>query len=62
MVLKHVATHLARNHSQTTKRDRMDIQQYVDGLEDIAYDVLGVIFLGPEDLLCSMIAVQYSGL
>jgi hypothetical protein len=62
VVPKHVAAHLARNHSRTTKRDQTDIQQYVDGLEDIAYDVSGVIFLGPEDPPYDMIAVQYDSL
>ena len=62
IVLKHVTAHLARNHSRTTKRDRMDIQWYVDGLEDIAYDVSGVIFPGPEDPPYDMIAVQYYSL
>jgi aminoglycoside phosphotransferase family enzyme len=35
----------------------MDAQRYVDGLEDIAYDVLDVRFLGPKDLPYSIIAV-----
>jgi hypothetical protein len=62
VVPKHVAAHLARNHSRTTKCDRTDIQRYVDGLEDVAYDVSGVVFLGPEDPPYDMIAVQYDGL
>jgi hypothetical protein len=40
----------------------MDAQQYVDRLEDIACNVSDVRFLGPEDLLYSMIAVQHGGL
>jgi hypothetical protein len=35
----------------------MEIQRYVDGLEDIAYDVSGVVFPAPEDPPYSMIAV-----
>jgi uncharacterized UBP type Zn finger protein len=62
VVPKHVATHLARNYSRTTKHDQTDIQWYIDRLEDVAYDVSGVIFLGPEDLLYDMIVVQYDGL
>jgi hypothetical protein len=62
VVPKHVAAHLVRNHSRTTKCNRTDIQRYVDGLEDIAYDVSGVIFPGPEDLLYDIIVVQYDGL
>ena len=57
MVLKYVAAHLARNHSRTTKHDQTDIQRYVDGLEDVAYDVSGVIFLGPKDPPYDMIVV-----
>jgi hypothetical protein len=57
VVPKHVAVHLARNYSRTIKRDQTDIQRYVDGLEDVVYDVSGVIFLGPEDPLYDMIVV-----
>jgi hypothetical protein len=62
VVPKHAAAHLARNHDRTTKHDRMDVQRYVDGLEDIAHDVSDVRFPGPEDPPYSMIAVQYGGL
>jgi uncharacterized C2H2 Zn-finger protein len=62
VVPKHAAAHLARNHNRTTKQDRMDVQRYVDGLEDVARDVSDVGFLSPEDPPYGMIAVQYGGL
>jgi hypothetical protein len=62
VVPKHVAAHLARNHGRTTKRDRMDIQRYVDGLEDIAHSVSDVRFPGPDDPPYSGIAVRHDGL
>jgi hypothetical protein len=61
-VPKHTATHLARNHDQTIKEQRANIQRYVDGLEDVAHDVSDVRFPGPDDLLYSEILVRYGGL
>jgi hypothetical protein len=41
------------------EEQRRGVQRYVDGLEDVAYDVSDVIFLDPEDPPCSEIPVQY---
>ena len=62
VVPKHAAAHLARNHDQTTKEQRANVQRYVDGLEDIAHDVSDVRFLGPDNLPYSEIPVRYGGL
>jgi hypothetical protein len=62
IVPKHTAAHLARNHYQTTKEQRADVQRYVDGLEDVAYDVSDVRFPGPDDPPYSEIPVRHSGL
>ena len=59
---KHTAAYLVRNHDQTTKEQRANIQRYVDGLEDIAYDVSDVRFPGPDNLPYSKIPVRYSSL
>ena len=62
VVPKHAAAHLARNHDRTTKEERRYIQQYADGLEDVACDVSDVRFPGPDDPPYGEIAVQYGGL
>ena len=59
---KHTAAHLARNHDQTTKEQRANVQRYVDGLEDIAHDVSDVRFPGPDDPPYSKIPVRHGGL
>lgn len=59
---KHTAAYLARNHNRTIKEQQANVQRYVDGLEDIAYDVSDVRFLGLEDPPYSGIQVQYSSL
>jgi hypothetical protein len=61
-VPKYTAMHLARNHDQITKEQQANVQQYVDGLEDIAYDVSDVRFLGPDNPPYSEILVRYGGL
>ena len=62
IVPKHTTTHLARNYDRTTKEQQAGVQQYVDRLEDVAYDVSDVRFPDPEDLPYGDILVQYGGL
>jgi hypothetical protein len=62
VVPKHAAAHLARNHNQTTKEERMHVQRYVDGLEDIAHNVSEIRFPGPDDPPYDGIAVRHDGL
>jgi hypothetical protein len=47
--LEYAATHLARNHNRITKEERIRVQRYINGLEDVAGNVLDVRFLAPED-------------
>jgi hypothetical protein len=62
VIPKHAAAHLARNHDRITKEERICVQRYIDGLEDVARDVLDVRFPAPEDPPCGEIIVQYGGL
>jgi hypothetical protein len=62
IVPKYAAAHLVRNHGRTTKEERRRVQRYIDGLEDVAYDVSDVRFPGPEDAPYSEIPVRYGGL
>jgi hypothetical protein len=62
IVPKHAAAHLARNHSRITKEEQRYVQRYVDGLEDVARDILDVRFPGPNDPPCGEIITQYGGL
>ena len=62
IVLKHTTAHLVRNHDRTTKEQQAGVQQYVDGLEDVAHNVSDVRFPDPEDPLYGDIPVQYGGL
>ena len=58
----HAAAHLARNHNRTTKEERRYVQQYVDGLENIAYDISDVRFPGPDDPPYGGITVRHGRL
>jgi hypothetical protein len=53
---------LARNHDRIKKDERICVQRYIDGLEDVACNVLDVRFPAPEDPPYIEIIVQYCGL
>jgi hypothetical protein len=62
VVPEYAAAHLARNHNRTTGEERRHIQRYVDGLGDLAREVLDVRFPDPDDPPCDEITVRYDGL
>jgi len=62
VVPDYIAAHLRRNHAGISKEEQREAQRYIDGLENVAWDISNIQFPRPEEPPCKEIAVQRDGL